>query len=177
MRVESVHIIVISDLTLSNILYLLLAVRIVAAGHKMVSDGWNLFEEACAEAGPGELPQLLRSLKGAVTPTPMGSPTTPVKQEQVKQEQDQPMQVPAESPTPSTSAEIKTEPVLIKIMDGGKTRYKYGCPNCDVGIMGSKRGMDAHIRATHTKIPLLCSYCEFTSYNMDSLQRHEREQH
>ena len=53
-----------------QICVLLVAVRAVAAGHKMASeahktiaDGWLLFEEACQEAGPGDLPQLLKSLK------------------------------------------------------------------------------------------------------------------
>ena len=42
----------------------------IAAGHRMVADGWALFEEAIEGAGEGDLPQLLRHLRGVMTPTP-----------------------------------------------------------------------------------------------------------
>ena len=38
-----------------------LAVRTVAAGHRMIAEGWEMFEEAVEAAGTGDLPQLLRS--------------------------------------------------------------------------------------------------------------------
>ena len=47
------------------------AIRMVAAGHRMVTEGWTLFERTCEEVGPGELPQLLGQLKSAMTPTPV----------------------------------------------------------------------------------------------------------
>ena len=54
--------------------FLLVAVRKVAASHKMVvqghttvAEGWDLFE-AVEEAGPGDLPNLLHQLKGKTTP-------------------------------------------------------------------------------------------------------------
>ena len=37
--------------------------------HIIIVDGWLLFEEVCQKAGPVGLPQLLRSLKGMLTPT------------------------------------------------------------------------------------------------------------
>ena len=37
--------------------------------------------------------------------------------------------------------------------------------------------MHAHIRSVHTKNALLCMFCPFSTYNLDSLNRHEREQH
>ena len=46
------------------------AVRTVSRGHKLVADGWALFEKTCSEVGAGELPQLLRYVKQATTPTP-----------------------------------------------------------------------------------------------------------
>ena len=49
---------------------LFLAVRTIAAGHRMVADGWALFEEAIEGAGEGDLPQLLHHLRGVMTPTP-----------------------------------------------------------------------------------------------------------
>ena len=142
----------------------------VADGHRRVANGWNLFEEACSEAGPGELPQLLRSLKVATTPPPttMGPPSTPGSELPMKVDPDSP-QTP--SPGPGTSGDVKDEPILIKL-EGHK--YNYRCPNCSIAPMRSKRGMDAHIRAVHTKVPILCAYCDFTSYNMDSVQRHKK---
>ena len=65
------------------------AVRMVAAGHRMVAEGWTLFERSCEEVGPGELPQLLRQLKSATTPTPASpgpGPSTPVKEEPMEEE-------------------------------------------------------------------------------------------
>ena len=59
----------------NTVLYFFLAVRKVAGGHKMVSEGhikimagWEMFEEAVAVAGAGDLPQLFRGLKGMTTP-------------------------------------------------------------------------------------------------------------
>ena len=64
------------------------AVHKVAAGHRMVTEGWTLFECMCEEVGPGELPQLLRQLKSVTTPTPASpGPSTPVKQEPMEEEE------------------------------------------------------------------------------------------
>ena len=151
----------------------------VSQGHKMVQSGWAMFEEGCSEAGPGELPQLLRSLKMATTP-----PATPVKtmMEEVEKKMPPPQSPasPSQSPSPSVSSSVPTSdnPVMVKVEgEGGKVVYKYGCPYCHMPIMRSRRGMDAHIRQSHTFKPFLCSFCDFTSYNLDSLNRHERKQH
>ena len=50
------------------------AVHKVAEGHRMVAEGWTLFECTCEEVRPGELPQLLRQLKGSITPLPAPTP-------------------------------------------------------------------------------------------------------
>ena len=47
--------------------------RTVKAGHQMVAQGWDLFEESVKDAGVGDLPQLLRSIKMVTTPPP-GTP-------------------------------------------------------------------------------------------------------
>ena len=52
------------------------AVRTVSRGHQLVAEGWALFEKTCSEVGAGELPQLLRYVKQATTPTP--TPGTPI---------------------------------------------------------------------------------------------------
>ena len=53
--------------------------------------------------------------------------------------------------------------------------------NTDAGTnvtpMKSKYGMDAHIHSVHTKKALLCMFCAFSTNNLDSLNRHEWEQH
>ena len=149
----------------------ILAVRTVAAGHRMVMEGWTLFEKTCEEVGPGELPQLLRQLKSATTPSPGPSTaTTPVKTEPMEEEEvQQPEGVEPEA-SASASGFIET-PIMIKL---GPHMYIYKCGNCDIPPK-TKCAMDAHIRSAHTKKALLCSFCHFTTYNMDSLQRHEKE--
>ena len=74
-------------------------IRTVAAGHKMVAEGWALFEEAVSGAGEGDLPQLLRSLKGMTTPTPTPppGPTPP------PQGTPPPVQMDVDAPLPSPS--------------------------------------------------------------------------
>ena len=57
--------------TCQTVQYLLLfpAVKTVAEGHRMMVQGWLLFEEAVETAGAGDLPQLLHYLRGTTTPT------------------------------------------------------------------------------------------------------------
>ena len=129
----------------------------------MVSDGLVLFEKMAERTGPGELRQLLRSLK--MSTTPPATTTTPMK---VKQEEEEAMEQ-----EPGTSKIVET-PIYIKLEDN---KYEYRCGNCDVTQMKSKYGMDAHIRSVHTKKALLCTFCAFSTYNLDSLNRHEQEQH
>ena len=133
----------------------------------MVSDGWVLFEKTAEETAPGELRQLLRSLK--MSTTPPATPTTPtkVKKEEEEEEEEEMEQEPGMS-------KIVETPIYVKLEDN---KYEYRCGNCDVTPMRSKYGMDAHIRSVHTKKALLCMFCAFSTYNLDSLNRHEREQH
>ena len=132
-----------------------------------MAQGWVQFERACTEVGVGELPQLLQYVKTHTTPTP----TAPVKQEvkQGKEEQEQePMDV---------EAEVKAEKIVekpIHVSFGGQT-VEYRCGNCDIAPRRSKAGMDAHIRSVHTKKALLCSFCAFSTYNYNSLNRHMKE--
>ena len=55
------------------------AIRTVARGHEMVTQGWAAFERTCTEVGVGELPQLLQYVKTHTTPTPTA---TSVKEEE-----------------------------------------------------------------------------------------------
>ena len=122
----------------------------MAEGHRMVAEGWTLFERTCEEVGQGEL-------KGATTPTPTAESshmkTEPMEEGEVKM-----------------AAFIET-PIMIKL---GHREYIYKCGNCDIALR-TKRAIDAHIHSVHTKKALLCSFCHFSTYNMDSLQRHEKE--
>ena len=146
------------------------AVRTVAAGHRMVTEGWTLFEKTCEEVGPGELPQLLRQLKSATTPSPGPSTaTTPIKTEPMEEEEE--VQQPADSGASASASGFIEMPIMIKL---GQHMYTYKCGNCDIPPK-TKRAMDAHIHSAHTKKALLCSFCHFMTYNMDSLQRHEKE--
>ena len=79
----------------------------MAEGHRMVAEGWMLFVRTCEEVGQGELPQLLRQLKGVTTPTPApeSSPmkTEPMEEGEVKSAAD-----------PGMSAFIEM-PIMIKL--------------------------------------------------------------
>ena len=137
----------------------------------MVAEGWTLFEHTCEEVGPGELPQLLRQLKGSTTPSPVPTPQVIPKAEPME---EQPSPVPEASPVVPVvgpSGFIKT-PIMTKL---GPHSYEFRCGNCDIPPRTTKRAMDAHICSTHTKKALLCSFCHFSTYNLDSLQRHEKE--
>ena len=134
------------------------AIRTVARGHEMVAQGWAAFEKTCMEVGVGELPQLLQYVKTHTTPTPTATP--------VKEEEEGPMDVGVKRRRPlwkSPSMSVSGETV------------EYRCCNCDIAPKKSKSGMDAHIRSVHTKKALLCSFCAFSTYNFDSLNRHMKE--
>ena len=135
------------------------AIRTVARGYKMVTQGWATFERMCTEVGVGELPQLLQYVKTYTTPTPTATP--------VKEEEEEPIDV----------GGVKKEAIIekpIHISFGGQT-VEYRCGNCDIAPKKSKSGMDAHIRSVHTKKALLCSFCAFSTCNFDSLNRHMKE--
>ena len=55
--------------------------QLVAEGNKMIGEGWAMFDNVIGQAGMGELPQLLRSVRRSVMPV------TPVKEE-VKMEEE-----------------------------------------------------------------------------------------
>ena len=133
-----------------------------AAGHKMVVEGWALFEEAVNQAGAGDLPQLLWSIRTMTTPPPL---TTPPPAAQM----DITAMTPGPSPVKKGVGEAGEDLVFMKV--GGK--YQYGCPRCDK-VTTSKHSCDAHICQVHIgKIPM-CAYCRFSMYTMDSLNSHMR---
>ena len=126
-------------------------------------EGWKSFEETSSEVEVGELPQLLRYLKTATSPTPT---PTPMKMEAKEEAEVMEAGVGAES-TPGTSGEFIEKSIHIKV--GGKMKM-YKCGNCYIIPKRSRMGMDSHIHAVHTKKALVCSFCPFSMYNMDSLQ-------
>ena len=136
--------------------YVFSAVRKVAEGHRLVSEGWTLFERTCEEVGPGELPQLLRQLKGATTPTP-ALESSPVKTEPMEEGEVKPVA------DPGMSGFIEM-PIMIKL---GPREYIYKCGNCNIA-QKTKCAIDAHSRSVHTKEALLCSFCHFSTYNIHS---------
>ena len=138
----------------------------VAEGHRMVAQGWTIFEEAIGSSGPGDLPQLLHHLKGVTTPTPPPVPALAPG--------SVPMDVPQQQQGTPRSSPVKIErgdqPVVLMV--GGVRSW--ACPQYNT-IRGSKNGYDAHIRQAHTGKALVCALYSFSTYNMDSLQRHEKE--
>ena len=135
------------------------AIRTVARGHEMVAQGLAAFERMCTEVGVGELPQLLQYMKTHTTPTPTATP--------VKEEEEEPMDVGVKK-----EEAIVEKPIHVSF--GGQT-VEYRCGNCDIAPKKSKSGMDARFQSVHTKKALLCSFCAFSTYNFDSLNRHMKE--
>ena len=128
-----------------------------------MAEGWAVFEEMCSEVGAGELPQLLRYVKMATSPTPTPTPTKVEPKEEA-------MDVEATAMTsadPSKMTHFIEKPIHISV--GGRTKM-YKCGNCDITPTCSRMGMDSHIHAVYTKKALVCSFCAFSMYNMDSLQ-------
>ena len=68
------------------------AIHTVAAGHKMISDGWIMFEKTCLEVGNrgvATTPKITEADDNPTsTPIPTPTPTTPAKEEQEEDEGD-----------------------------------------------------------------------------------------
>ena len=155
----------------------LVAVRKVTVGHEIVVDGhttvaqdWKMFEEVVEEVLPGDLPQCLWQLKGRTTPTKPPAPPSPMEVGQ----QGEAVPLPAPSPSPvkrEQGAMANKTPVIVMV--GGIRQWTF--PQCST-VWGSHNSCDAHIRQTHTGKAFVCAFCSFSSYNLDSMQRHEKEQ-
>ena len=95
--------------------------KMVAEGHSTVAEGWQLFEEAVEEADPGDLPNLLRQLKGK-TPQTETTPLPPAL----------PMEVGEKTPMPPPPSPVKkeqrSEEPVIMMMRGIR---KWACPQCN----------------------------------------------
>ena len=161
---------------MSNSVPYLLAVRTVAAGHRMIAEGWKMFKEAVEAAGTGDLPQLLRSLRGMtmLTPPPPPTPTPPPAAAGPLKQQGAtavPMEVAGVSGVSPVKKEgASSEAVVVVVWEVRKC----ACPQCST-VRGLKNGCDAHIRQAHTGKVLLWGLCGFSMYNLDSLSRHEKE--
>ena len=85
----------------------------------MIAEGWEMFEEAVEAAGTGDLPQLLRSLRGMTMPTPPPPPPTPQPTGAVEEQAATavPMEVAGVSLVKKEGA--SSEPVVV-IVGGGK---------------------------------------------------------
>ena len=138
----------------------------VAHRHATVAEGWELFEEAVEEAGPGDLHNLLHQLKGKTTPTE----TTPPPPASLMEVGEKMSMLPPASPVKKEKETVSEEPVIV-MMVGVR---KWACPQCKT-IWGSQNGCDAHITQAHTGKALVCAFCSCSSYNLDSMQRHEKE--
>ena len=137
----------------------------ISEGHKTAAEGWRMFEEAVDESMHGDLPQILRQLKeknyADATPIAHGH-------------------WPSNSTEPTSSSNAVTskkgggskneEPVIVMILG----HRNWACSQCNT-VRGSRNGCDAHIRQAHTGKALVCSFCSFSTYNMDLLMRHKKE--
>ena len=149
--------------------FVFVAVRAVAAGHQMIAEGhrtvakgWALFKEVVEEGSPGDLPQLLRQLKGKTMPPP-SSP--------MDVSQGEPRLGTPAMPSPVQKEEGKSEDPVMVMISG----HRHGtCPQCNT-VRGSKNGCDAHIRQAHTGKAFVCSFDSFSMYKFDLLMRHEKE--
>ena len=137
----------------------------ILEGHKMVAEGWRMFKEAVDDSMPGYLPQLLQQQKEKTMPMPPPSPMDIGQATQASQP------VPAMlSPVKREGGNKNEESILVMILG----HRNWACPQCNT-VRGSCNGCDAHIRQAHTGKALVYSFCSFSTYNMDSLQRHEKE--
>ena len=118
------------------------------------------------EAGPGDLPNLLCQLKGRTTSM---ETTLPLPASLIEVGEKTSMPPPA-SPVKKEKEQVSEEPVIV--MMGGVR--KWTCPQCNT-IWGSQNSCDAHIRQAHTGKALVYAFFSFSSYNLDSMQRHEKE--
>ena len=116
-----------------------------------------MMEGALDEAGPGQLPCLLRNF------------TSSMQSLQCLQHAEVKLKTESE-------AEMECMPVLHKLGKvAGRERYEYSCPLCETEHVSSRRTMEGHIAKHHTKKFLLCTGCHFTTYNIDSLNSHMKK--
>ena len=138
----------------------------------MIAERWEMFEEAVEAAGTGDLPQLLRSLRGMTMLTPLPPPPTPQPESAV--EQQAAIAVPMEVAGVSGVSPVKRVGIIRTSCCYCWGVRKWACPQCST-VRGSKNGCDTHIRQAHIGKVLLCGLCGFSTYNLDSLSRHEKE--
>ena len=79
--------------------------------------------------------------------------------------------VPGMPPPVKMEGGSKSEELMLVMISGHRS---WACPQCNT-VQGSRNGCDAHIRQAHTGKALVCSFCSFSTYNMDSLMRYEKE--
>ena len=145
--------------------------QMVAEGNKMIAEGWVMFDKVVGQARMGKLPQLLGSIRRSVTPV-----KEEVKMEEELRKGDDEGEASGSRGMTITLVREGGPESLITIQvktEGGKVAYKYKCPQCEV-VKVSKRGLDSHIRQVHTLKAFVCCFCDFTTYNLDLLQRHEK---
>ena len=104
-----------------------LAVRTVAAGHRMIAEGWEMFEEVVEAAGTGELPQLLRSLRRMTKltppPPPMLPPPGPVESQSTTAVPMEVTGVSGKSPVKKQEG-ASSEPIVVVVVGGVR---KWAC--------------------------------------------------
>ena len=132
------------------------------------AEAMSMLESVCTDTPLSQLPSLLTAIDKQ-----LGAAQPEVKME-VKAE------VKAE---PGSEAEIKPEPgTSTPSTDNESAKAvwisasSYKCSKCEI-MFGSKNGCDSHIAKKHTGIYHLCNFCDWSTANLDSLNRHVRKRH
>ena len=129
------------------LIYLITAVRKIQAAKVAEAMAWQELAEVF-QGSPGDMPQLLQAMKKATAPI-----------------------------VPPEVAKLKSEEgAVVPIEQGAWPSKTYSCPVMGCGYPPSKylRSVDSHIRSVHTKVAYFCSFCRWSTFNLDSLQRHEK---
>ena len=122
----------------------------------------SMLESVCSDTPLSQLPSLLTAIDKQLGHDVKTEVKAEVKEEQVKPE-------PGTS-TPSTEQEEdKAKAVWI-------SGSSYKCSKCEI-MFGSKNGCDSHIAKKHTGIFHLCNFCDWSTANLDSLNRHVKKRH
>ena len=125
------------------------AVRKIAAAKLEEAKAWQELADVF-DGSVGDMPQLLTALKKATNPDPDELATL--------------------------ARQVKPEEDFKPIEQGTWPNRTWACPvlGCGFPPAGSLRGCDSHIREAHTKQAYHCSFCAWSTFNLDSLQRHEK---
>ena len=175
--------------------------RLIREGLMKQATGYQLLEAACKETPLHELPGVIRKMNaelGDAGAQPVELKTVP--KPPVEAVSKPPVKAVPKSDTSDADSEAESEPVpssststvsMVKMEPGkvyhperhpighagGKYQYEFRCPLKCGATRASRGAMYGHINQEHYKRPLLCTMCDKSFYNPDSIDRHVRKNH